>query len=101
MFCKFCYDTGSSKEEYTSHYVQNIPGRWGVVVCPKLLAIECRYCKEKGHTISKCRKRIVSIKKEEFRPPPPLTPPPPPPSPIPTPYVRRTYRWSEEESDSD
>ncbi len=53
-FCKICYDTGKPKELYTSHYVKDIPGAFGKVVCPTLLATECRYCRKKGHTISKC-----------------------------------------------
>lgn len=53
-FCKVCYDTGKSEEIYTSHYVRNEPGIFGTVVCPTLLNTECRYCRKKGHTISKC-----------------------------------------------
>ena len=53
-FCKVCYDTGKSEEIYTSHYVRDEPGIFGSVVCPTLLNTECRYCRKKGHTISKC-----------------------------------------------
>ena len=53
-FCKVCYDTGKSEEIYTSHYVRDEPGTFGTVVCPTLLNTECRYCRKKGHTISKC-----------------------------------------------
>jgi hypothetical protein len=53
-FCKVCFDTGKSENEYRSHYVKNIPGPNGVVVCPTILSVECRYCKSIGHTVSKC-----------------------------------------------
>lgn len=53
-FCKVCFDTGKPESVYTSHYVRNVPGENGVVVCPTLLDIQCRYCKKKGHTTSKC-----------------------------------------------
>jgi hypothetical protein len=53
-FCKVCYDTGKPESEYTSHYVKDIPGPNGCVVCPTLLALECRYCRKNGHTVSKC-----------------------------------------------
>ena len=53
-FCKVCYDTGKPEGIYTSHYVKDIPGVSGKVICPTLLATECRYCRKKGHTISKC-----------------------------------------------
>ena len=53
-FCKVCYDTGKSESQYTSHFVKDIPGPKGVVVCPTLLSLECRYCKKIGHTVSRC-----------------------------------------------
>lgn len=53
-FCKVCYDTGKSESEYTSHFVKDVPGPKGIVVCPTLLSLECRYCKKIGHTVSRC-----------------------------------------------
>ena len=53
-FCKVCYDTGKPAEIYNNHFVKDIPGPKGVVICPTLLSLECRYCKQKGHTVSKC-----------------------------------------------
>ena len=53
-FCKVCFDTGKPESVYTSHYVRDVPGESGVVVCPTLLDIQCRYCKKRGHTTSKC-----------------------------------------------
>lgn len=53
-FCKVCKDAGKSEKEYTSHYVKDRPGPNGVVVCPLLLSLECRYCHAKGHTPKCC-----------------------------------------------
>lgn len=55
-FCKVCFDSGRPSADYTSHYVKDSPGPDGRVVCPVLLAQECRYCKEKGHTPTHCPK---------------------------------------------
>lgn len=64
-FCKICFDTKQPESVYTSHYVRDVPGPNGVVVCPTLLQIECRYCKKKGHTNSKC----PILKKKQNRKP--------------------------------
>jgi hypothetical protein len=53
-FCKVCHDAGKSESEYTSHFVRSDLGPKGKVVCPTLLSLECRYCFEKGHTVSFC-----------------------------------------------
>jgi len=64
-FCKICFDTKQPESVYTSHYVRDVPGPNGVVVCPTLLQIECRYCKKKGHTNSKCP---ILMKKQNRKP---------------------------------
>jgi len=53
-FCKVCQDAGKTEKEYTSHWVRSSPGPQGKVVCPTLLAQECKYCFEKGHTTKYC-----------------------------------------------
>jgi hypothetical protein len=67
-FCKVCQDAGKSESEYTSHYVRSLPDRMGKskVTCPTLLATECRYCYELGHTTKFCPV-IASNKKAEER----------------------------------
>jgi hypothetical protein len=55
-FCKVCKDAGKSENEFTSHFTRSKPGPDGVLVCPYLLSIECRYCHEKGHTPKYCQK---------------------------------------------
>lgn len=74
-FCKVCFDTGKSEAMYTSHYVNDVPGKAGVVVCPTLLALQCRYCKQTGHTVSRCKmiprsgkKHISSPRKPAYAP---------------------------------
>lgn len=64
-FCKVCFDTGKPESMYTSHYVNDVPGKKGVVVCPTLLALECRYCKKTGHTVSRCN-MITESRKLQF-----------------------------------
>ena len=64
-FCKVCFDTGKPESLYTSHYVNDVPGNKGVVVCPTLLALECRYCKQTGHTVSRCN-MITEARKKQF-----------------------------------
>lgn len=51
-FCTVCHAAGLSKAVYTSHYVRDRPG--GVVVCPTLLKVACRYCHKTGHTPKHC-----------------------------------------------
>ena len=81
-FCNMCFKAGKSEQEYTSHWLRDRPGPSGVVVCPYLLSVECRYCHGKGHTISHCP--VLQLKKSSsiHAPPPPLVagpvgPPPP------------------------
>ena len=57
-FCKVCHDAGKSEVVYTSHWVKSKTGPDGIVVCPTLLAQECRYCHESGHTPSFCKKLV-------------------------------------------
>ena len=71
-FCKVCQDAGKTESDYTSHYVKSDKG---IVICPTLLAVLCRYCNKKGHTIKFCptleqnkkedKKHAFKIQKEE------------------------------------
>ena len=51
-FCKICNDSRKSDSVVRSHNVRER----GRVVCPTLLATECRFCKKKGHTPKFCPK---------------------------------------------
>jgi hypothetical protein len=63
-FCKVCQDAGKSEAEYTSHYVRTFQGK-NAVICPTLLATECRYCCGIGHTTKYCPTLIKNKKAEE------------------------------------
>lgn len=55
-FCKVCFDTGKTIEMYNSHFVRESRDPNSRILCPTLLALECRYCFVRGHTVSKCPK---------------------------------------------
>jgi hypothetical protein len=60
-YCKVCHDAGKSESEYRSHFIRESPSPTSRVVCPTLLALECRYCFNSGHTIKYC----PTLKKHE------------------------------------
>ena len=62
MFCKVCLDAGKAESEYTSHFIRETRDPTSKVVCPTLLALECRFCFGQGHTVKYC---TVLIKKEK------------------------------------
>ena len=62
MFCKVCLDAGKAESEYTSHFIRETRDPNSKVVCPTLLALECRFCFGQGHTVKYC---TVLIKKEK------------------------------------
>jgi hypothetical protein len=64
-FCKVCHDAGKSESEYTSHFVRSSTASDGVIVCPTLLATNCRYCGKNGHTIKFCSELKEKKKAEE------------------------------------
>lgn|GEM_PF-1507348 len=53
-FCKVCHDAGKPESVYTSHFVRSDTGPNSKVICPTLLAQECRYCCKIGHTVKFC-----------------------------------------------
>lgn len=56
-FCKICFDAGKPESQYTSHYIRKTTDPNSAITCPILLATECRYCHQMGHTISRCTLR--------------------------------------------
>jgi len=50
-FCKVCADAGKTD---TAHFPRQTPDINSPVVCPTLLALECRYCFKNGHTVKYC-----------------------------------------------
>lgn len=53
-YCKVCHDAGKTETEYTSHFIRTTPDPKSPVVCPTLLALECRFCCQNGHTVKYC-----------------------------------------------
>ncbi len=53
-FCKVCQDAGKLESEYTSHNVRETKDPNSRILCPTLLALECRNCFKKGHTVKYC-----------------------------------------------
>ena len=60
-FCKVCADAGKTDN---AHYVRLTPDPKSPVVCPTLLALECRYCFKFGHTVKYC---ILAKKNNKLR----------------------------------
>lgn len=50
-FCKVCADAGKTD---TAHFPRQTPDPNSPVVCPTLLALECRFCFQNGHTVKYC-----------------------------------------------
>lgn len=53
-FCKVCQDAGKTEAEYRSHFIRETRDPNSKIICPTLLAIECRYCFKRGHTLKYC-----------------------------------------------
>ena len=53
-YCKVCHDAGKSEAVYTSHFIRESVDPNSKVLCPTLLALECRFCFCKGHTVKYC-----------------------------------------------
>jgi hypothetical protein len=60
--CKVCKDAGKSETDYSSHWPRDDDGN---TICPTLLAQECRYCHESGHTVKYCKKLAQHKASEE------------------------------------
>jgi len=67
-FCKVCQDAGKSESEYRSHFTRETPEPSSRVLCPTLLALECRFCYKKGHTVKYCttlKNKDSQVKREK------------------------------------
>lgn len=54
-YCKVCHDAGKQESIYMSHFIRETRDPSSKVVCPTLLAQECRYCFKHGHTVKYCK----------------------------------------------
>jgi len=60
--CKVCKDAGKPESEFSTHFPKD---REGKVICPTLLALQCRFCHKPGHTVSHCPTLAAKNKAEE------------------------------------
>jgi hypothetical protein len=65
-FCQFCMNIGKTEAEYRSHFTRESPDPNSKVVCPELLALNCRYCLTSGHTVKYCPQIKQKNKKNEW-----------------------------------
>lgn len=63
--CKICFDAGKPESEYMSHHIRKTADPNSDIVCPVLLATECRYCHGLGHTLSRCPIREANNKRRD------------------------------------
>jgi len=68
-YCKVCHDAGKEESVYLSHFIRESKTPGAKVVCPTLLAQECRYCFKTGHTVKYCKeiKRAQMKKNQQVR----------------------------------
>lgn len=65
-FCQFCMNIGKTEAEYRSHFTRESPKPNSKVVCPELLALNCRYCLASGHTVKYCPEIKQKNKQNEW-----------------------------------
>jgi hypothetical protein len=57
MFCGFCFNFDKNDHSYKTHYVRKDKNDLNSdVTCPRLLATECKFCHQLGHTPNNCQK---------------------------------------------
>lgn len=61
-YCAHCFNIGKPEVEYRSHFIRASADENSPVVCPELLATECKYCFKTGHTVTRCP--IIAAKKK-------------------------------------
>lgn len=69
-YCKVCHDAGKPESVFTSHYVKTSLDANAKIACPTLLALECKYCFNPGHTVKYCavlKKNEKAKRTEEFK----------------------------------
>ena len=62
-FCSMCYKAG--RAGFNTHFVRESADPKSKVTCPFLLALECRYCKNAGHTKNYCPVLKAKIEREK------------------------------------
>ena len=62
-YCAHCFNLKKPESEYRSHFLRASPDPKSAVVCPELLATNCRYCLKNGHTVGACP--VLAAKKRD------------------------------------
>jgi hypothetical protein len=62
-YCAHCFNLKKPESVYKSHFLRASPDPKSAVVCPELLATNCRYCFKNGHTVGACP--VLAEKKRE------------------------------------
>lgn len=57
-YCGVCFKAGKEKSVYNSHWTRENANPDSPIICPLILSTVCGYCKETGHSIKYCEKRI-------------------------------------------
>tara|TARA_R110002074_G_scaffold358358_1_gene530680 strand:+ start:102 stop:611 length:510 start_codon:yes stop_codon:yes gene_type:complete len=53
MMCTFCRNKGIIPPH--DHTIRDFTKKGSPIMCPELLTLQCKYCKEKGHTVNYCK----------------------------------------------
>lgn len=96
-YCKVCQDAGKPESIYRSHFTRETRDPNSRVTCPTLLALECRYCFKKGHTVKYCQK----LKQRDEPPKAYTTSKPPPQKPAFESKSSNPYMCLDSDSDSE
>lgn len=57
MFCGFCFNIDNNDQSYKTHFVRKDKNDLNSdVTCHRLLATECKFCRQLGHTPNNCKK---------------------------------------------
>lgn len=84
-YCDVCFKAGKDKSVYSNHWIRETPDPNSPITCPLILSTVCGYCKETGHSIKYCQKRLRKHERTNYcsdtvpsydnRPPSPTTSP--------------------------
>ena len=62
-YCAHCFNLKKPESVYRSHFLRASPDPKSAIVCPELLATNCRYCLKNGHTVGACP--VLAAKKRD------------------------------------
>ena len=98
FYCKVCQDAGKPETVYRSHFIRETRDPTSRITCPTLLALECRFCFKKGHTVKCCK--TLKEKDQAKSAPRPAAPRPAAPRPA-APQTINSFACLDSESDEE